>query len=109
MEGETEYRMTHRDEIFGYMRVDPRKSGLRVTLFVDDTKAYQMYNHPPLLFARNGYGKTSNGFIPFMISPNPVIMDKEIDIRINYNDVYAIQNFIKRPQEDPFLTLSGGG
>ena len=90
-----EYRMSNIDELFGYTRLDKVRTGLNVTLFADSTRAYKMYNHIPLLFARNGYNEAIKEYIPFSIAPHSQILDQGIDLKINYSDVFTIQNFIR--------------
>lgn len=88
------YHLTDVDELMEYMWLRPRYTGLNVDLFVDDGGSYVRHKHIPLLFARNGYNKDCQKFIPFALSKNPIILDTRIDYAITYNEIFAIQDFI---------------
>ena len=77
------------------MWLKPNITNLNVDIFVDDGGSYKRHNHILLLFARNGYDKSVSEFIPFAISNNPIIMDENIEYKITYNDIFAIQDFIQ--------------
>lgn len=89
------YHLSDLDELMEYMWIKPRFTNLNVDLFVDDGGSFIRHNHPLLLFARNGYSKEANQFIPFSIEEKPCVMDDEIDFNISYDDIFAIQDFIQ--------------
>jgi len=90
-----QYRLTDLEELMEYMWLKPSITNLNVDIFVDDGGSYKRHNHILLLFARNGYDKSVSEFIPFAVSNNPVIMDENIEYKITYNDIFAIQDFIQ--------------
>lgn len=90
-----QYSLTDLDELMEYMWLKPNITNLNVDIFVDDGGSYKRHNHILLLFARNGYDKSVSEFIPFAISNNPIIMDENIEYKITYNDIFAIQDFIQ--------------
>ena len=90
-----EYKLTNLNELFGYTRLDTNRTGLNVTLMADSTRAYKIYGHMPLIFARNGYDKSIKEYIPFLIAPQSKILDPTIDLNITYSDVFAIEIFIR--------------
>ena len=83
------------DELMEYMWLKPKITGLNVDIFVDDCGSYERYNHPLLLWARNGYDRSVSEFIPFLISNKPIILNTDIEYHITYNDIFAIQDFIQ--------------
>ena len=90
-----QYCLTDLDELVEYMWLKPNITNLNVDIFVDDGGSYKRHNHILLLFARNGYDKSVSEFMPFAISNNPIIMDENIEYKITYNDIFAIQDFIQ--------------
>ncbi len=82
------------DELMEYMWLRPNNTHLNVDIFVDDGGSYKRHNHSLLLLVRNGYDKSVNEFIPFLISENPIILNPEIEYNISYNDIFAVQDFI---------------
>ena len=90
-----QYHLDDGEELMEYLWLRPQHTGLNVDVFVDDGMSYKRHGHIPLLFARNGYDKNCNEFIPFAISNNPIVLDKEIEYGITYNDIFAIQDFIQ--------------
>ena len=82
------------EELMEYMWLRPKVTNLNVDIFVDDAGSYLRHNHKLLLLVRNGYDRTDNEFIPFLISKNPIILDDTIDFKISYDDIFNIQEFI---------------
>lgn len=77
------------------MWLRPQITHLCVDIFVDDGGSYLRHNHDLLLFARNGYTKQVNEFIPFSVSMQPAILDKTIRIALTSDKIIEIENFIK--------------
>lgn len=88
------YELSCLDELMEYMWIRPKYTGLNVDIFVDDGGSYLRNQHPLLVFARNGYDKSVNDFIPFLVSERPVILKEYDEYGISYNDIFAIQYFI---------------
>ena len=89
------YSLINLDELMEYMWLKPSVTHLNVDIFVDDGGSYERNNHQLLLFARNGYDKSVNTFIPFAVSNNPIVLDQNIEYGITYDDIFSIQDFIQ--------------
>lgn len=87
--------LSHPDELMEFLWVKPKISGINVDIFVDDSKSYKRNNRPLLLFARNGYDKSVDEFIPFSISEHPSVLNDEMEFNISYDDIFLIQDFIQ--------------
>lgn len=92
---ESKYRMNDIDELSEYMWLKPNVTGLDVDIFVDDGGAFLRHGHELLLFARNGYNKGFNEYIPFSITTKPKVLDDEMDFNITYDSIFLIQDFIQ--------------
>lgn len=82
------------DDIIEYMWLKPRFTNLNVDVFVDDGQAYLRHNHHLQLLVRNGYGKSIDEFIPFMVSDNPVVLDRTMELNISEEDISGVKEFI---------------
>ena len=91
-----EYHMSDLEELMEYMWLKPNETGLNVDIFVDDGGAYKRHRHRLLLWARNGYSKMIDDFIPFSIDRHPRILNNDLEYNISYDDIFKIQNFIIR-------------
>lgn len=91
-----EYHMSDLEELMEYMWLKPNETGLNVDIFVDDGGAYKRHRHRLLLWARNGYSKMIDDFIPFSIDRHPRILNNNLEYNISYDDIFKIQNFIIR-------------
>lgn len=89
------YRLSANDELFEYMWLKPRVTGLNVDIFVDDGGSFIRNGHRLLLFIRNGYNRQDGGFIPMSIEEHPRVLDDEMDFSIRYNDIFDVQDFIQ--------------
>ena len=89
------YNLSDSDELMEYMWLKPSVTQLNVDIFVDDGGSYLRNNHQLLLFVRNGYTKDISDFIPFAIANDPIILNDNIEYNISYNDIFAVQDFIK--------------
>lgn len=89
------YQLHDVDELMEFMWLKPNITQLNVDIFVDDGGSYLRNNHDLLVFVRNGYTKDVSEFIPFLVSQTPVILDKNLNYNITYNDIFAVQDFIK--------------
>lgn len=89
------WRLSDLDKLMEYMWLKPQVSKLNVDLFIDDGGAYERYGHSLLLYARNGYSKSINEFIPFSISENPDVLDDEIGFNVSHEDILSIMDFIR--------------
>lgn len=83
------------DKLDEYMWLKTSVTHLSVDLFADDCGAYKRYGHDLLLYARNGYGKNIEEFIPFSISMSPIVLDDDIEFNISYNEIFEIMDFIQ--------------
>lgn len=90
-----QYRITGTDELFEFMWLKPFSTGLSVDIFVDDGGSYKRNGHVLLLFARNGYDKSVESFIPFSISNKPYVLDDDMEFNIPYDDIFLIMDFIQ--------------
>lgn len=88
------YSLHDTDELMEYMWLRPNITGLKVDVFADDGGSYKRHGHKLVLLARNAYDKSSDEFIVFSVSRRPVILNSEIEYKISYNDIFAIQDFI---------------
>lgn len=91
-----EYHLQDLDELMEYAWIKPIYSHLNVDIFIDDGFSYKRNNHQLLLFVRNGYNKTINSFIPISVCPQPRIMDEEMDIYVEFDDIFNVQDFIQQ-------------
>lgn len=89
------YKLNDLDELMEYMWLKPQYSKLNVDIFIDDGGAYERYDHPLLLYVRNGYDRSVNSFIPFSVSEKPFVLDDDIDFNISYDDIYSVMDFIQ--------------
>ena len=89
------YKLSCPDELMEYMRLWPKHTGLNMDIFVDDAGSYKRNSHQLLLFIRNGYDGDFDGFIPMSVENKPRILDDEIEIKISYDDIFAVQDFVQ--------------
>ena len=89
------YSLSDIDELMEYMWLKPNITQLNVDIFVDDGGSYIRHNHELLVFVRNGYSKNVSEFIPVSVSQTPTILDDSLNYNISYNDIFAVQDFIK--------------
>ena len=82
------------EEIIEYMWLKPGFTNLNVDVFADDGQAYLRHNHNLQLLVRNGYGKSIDEFIPFLVSDNPVVLDKTMELNISEDDISCVKEFI---------------
>lgn len=90
------YKMQHPDELFGYTLLGREYTGLNYPIFADDEKSYIKDKHQPLLFVKNGNNSNEMDFIPFSLSIRPIILDRQIDVKISAKDIAMIQLFIRK-------------
>lgn len=90
------YKMQHPDELFGYTLLGKEYTGLNYPIFADDEKSYIKDKHQPLLFVKNGNNSNEMDFIPFSLSMRPIILDRQIDVKISAKDIAMIQLFIRK-------------
>lgn len=91
-----EYHLDSLDELMEYMWLKPKDTGLNVDIFVDDGGSYRLHHHKLILFARNGYNKTDEDFIPISIERNPQIMKRKSLIKLLPKDLSEVRTFIKQ-------------
>ena len=89
------YKLSCPDELMEYMRLWPKHTGLNMDIFVDDAGSYKRNSHQLLLFICNGYDSDFDGFIPMSVENKPRILDDEIEIKISYDDIFAVQDFVQ--------------
>lgn len=89
------YTLSDYDELMEYLWLKPNVTQLNVDIFVDDGGSYLRNKHQLLVFVRNGYEKNIYEFIPFAVSQDPIILNENIEYNISYNDIFAVQDFIK--------------
>lgn len=104
----SEYKMQSLDELYGYMWLKPKDTGINADIFVDDGEAYVRDNHEPLLYVRNGRGREVIEFIPISISKTPEILDKDIIVKIDTSIIRNVFNFITI-NCDVLLAMANGG
>lgn len=102
-----QYKMRCCDEIMEYLRLEPKRSGLNVVLYVDDGNAYKRHGHQLLLFIRNGYSDTEQEYIPMSISSKPYVLDDDMEFRVSYDDIFDVMDFIQ--SNVTLLTELGNG
>lgn len=90
-----QYKLSDLEELNEYMWLRPNYTRLGVDIFVDDGGSYIRHDHELLLFARNGYGRECNSFIPFSVSEKPNVLDDEMSFNISYDVIFLIQDFIQ--------------
>lgn len=95
------------EELNEYMWLKPNITGIDVDIFVDDGGAFSRHEHVLLLFARNGYGRNCNSFIPFSVENKPRVTDSEMDFNIPYDIIFSIQDFIQN-NLDALINLAHG-
>ena len=96
------FMLTDSDKLMEYFWLKPNITNLNVDIFVDDGGAYERYGHQLLLYIRNGYNTNINEFIAMSVDEMPRILNDEIDYKINYNDIFDIQDFIQNNLYDLF-------
>lgn len=95
-DSEKPYKLQHPDELFGYTRLMPQDTGLNQAIFLDEEGSYKRDGHQPLLFAMNGPWSEDMEFIPFSLSKQASILDKDIVLKITESDIQATQAFIRQ-------------
>ena len=88
------YILSDLDELMEYMWLKPNVTKLNVDIFVDDGGSYLRNNHPLIVLVRNGYDRSIEEFIPFLVSDRPIVYNDNIEYNITYNDIFAVQDFI---------------
>ena len=88
-------KMKDHENLSEYMWLKHTTSGMRVDIFVDDGMSYQRHEHELLLLVRNGYARDIDEFIPFSISKEPCMLDKDIELEITDDDVKSVLAFIQ--------------
>lgn len=87
--------MKDHENLSEYMWLKPTTTGMKVDIFVDDGMSYQRHEHELLLLVRNGYARDIDEFIPFSISKEPCMLDKDIELEITDDDVKCVLAFIQ--------------
>lgn len=82
------------DELIEYAKLIPEKTGLPVTIYVDDGGAYKRNKHSLWVFMQNDYNNKAK-VIPITVSYNPQILVPENQINIPLNYVNEVLMFIK--------------
>lgn len=82
------------EDLLEYMWLRPNVTHLNIDVFVDDGQSYVRHGHELLLYARNGYGREVDEFVPFSVSQTPKVLDDTMDLKISYEDVHGVQDFI---------------
>ncbi len=82
------------EDLLEYMWLRPNVTHLNVDVFVDDGQSYVRHDHELLLYARNGYGREVDEFVPFSVAQNPKVLDDAIDLKISNEEVCEIKHFI---------------
>lgn len=59
------------DDLWQYVTIHSRESGLDVDIMFDDSASYEMFGHPKWCYFQNGIN--SNDYLPLTISKNPKI------------------------------------
>lgn len=95
-DSEKPYKLQHPDELFGYTRLMPKETGLNQTIFLDEEGSYKRDGHQPLLFVVNGHWGKDTDFVPFSLSKQASILDKDIVLKITESDIQSIQAFIRQ-------------
>lgn len=89
-----EYQKEDDMELYEFLKVNTKRSGVSVDLWVDDGGSYVRHEHPLWLYVRNGYSYDDN-FIPISICGNPQIMANNIKLKISYSILLQIKQFIR--------------
>jgi len=84
------------DDLVEYVWLHTKNTGLNVDVFADDGEAYIRNGHPQYLYARNGYNKSVDDFIPFLVSENPRMLDISQTVNLKKSDIEDIKSFIKQ-------------
>lgn len=87
------------DNLFEYVWLHPEKTGLNVDIFADDGEAYIRNNHPQYLYVRNGYNKSVEEFIPFLVSEKPCMLYNGFYVKLTNSDIEEVIDFIKENLE----------
>ena len=82
------------EDLLEYMWLRPNVTHLNIDVFVDDGQSYVRHGHELLLYARNGYGREVDEFVPFSVSQTPKVLDDAIDLKISNEEVCEIKHFI---------------
>lgn len=56
------------EDLLEYMWLRPNVTHLNIDVFVDDGQSYVRHGHELLLYARNGYGREVDEFVPFSVT-----------------------------------------
>lgn len=81
------------EDLLEYMWLRPNVTHLNIDVFVDDGQSYVRHGHE-LLYARNGYGREVDEFVPFSVSQTPKVLDDTMDLKISNEEVCEIKHFI---------------
>ena len=93
------------DDLVEYVWLHTKNTGLYVDVFADDGEAYIRNGHPQYLYARNGYDKSVDDFIPFLVSENPRMLNSNQPVNLKKSDVEDIKRFIKNHSFYQFISI----
>ena len=88
------------DESYWFIPLSPNRTGLPVTILLDQGAYVRDLKHPLWLYFRNSYDENENNFLPITISKSPKIIAFADDkINIFRNDLLKIYRFIAKYQK----------
>ncbi len=87
--------MQHDDELFHYLWLKPKVTGVAVDIFVDDGGTYKIDKHPLVAFVRNGYGRDVDKFIAIGVEGEQEILSVGMETKITTQEMMAARIFLK--------------
>ncbi len=84
------------DEIFSMARLLPKRSHLKVPLYIDDGETYKKGGHwKRIKFKQNNYVTDSRDWAPMDFNGNIIGKKNHLNIEIKQNDIDEISNFVR--------------
>ena len=78
-----------------FMRIAKEMTNLNIDIWVDASEGYIFNNHQMLSYIQNTYNTESYNFIPISVEEFPIVLNKKIELNINWSDFRAARKWIK--------------
>lgn len=83
------------DELYDYLRLFPKESGLLVETYFDNVGSYKNKKHPLFMYFVNTIKDDDFEIMPLLVDEtNPILMTKD-RVKIPYKDYSKIVEFVK--------------
>ena len=85
------YYFDEQEERFFFYPLSPNDTGLMTTLYVDESFAFERFNHPLWLYINNTYNQSERKYIPMLLDTCKVADNYQLNLF--ENDYLEIQSF----------------